>query len=56
MLLPIIEKLGNKEEIKNILKDLKEILFNASMSKRELSIEAYRKDHELDKPSRLHSL
>ena len=45
----------NDDKIK-MLRDAKEIIFNASQAKRELSMESYRKDNTPDKPSRMHSL
>ena len=46
---------GTPEEKLQALRDASEILHNAAFMKRELSMEAYRKENEPNKPSRLHS-
>ena len=46
---------GTLEEKLQALRDASEILHNAAMMKRELSMEEYRRDNEPNKPSRLHS-
>lgn len=52
-LIPFIDVLENPSEF---YRDLHEILFNASIAKREISLENFRKEYASDKPSRLHSM
>ena len=44
------------ETITNLLKDSSAIITNANMYNRELMLEKYRKEHNSDLPSRLHSI
>ena len=44
------------ETITNLLKDSSTIITNANMYNRELMLEKYRKEHNSDLPSRLHSI
>ena len=57
--LPIISEYldgASKEEFINYFKDVREILYDSMVAKRELSIENFRRDKFPDKPSRLHSV
>ena len=55
-LLAIINEYGTPEEKMQILIDMQRKLHNIQIAKRELSMEQYRKDNDIDKPSRMHSL
>ena len=55
-ILPIINMAGSTRDKINALKDCERMLYQAEFAKRELALEDYRRDHAIDKPSRLHSL
>lgn len=55
-ILPLINKYNSVEYKVKALEDSNNMLYLADFAKREKALEDYRKDHEIDKPSRLHSL
>ena len=55
-IIPISLSYGTATDNKKILMEASQMLHNAAINKRELSVEEYRKNYEPTKPSRLHSL
>ena len=55
-LFPLVMSFGTDDVKRNALEDSKRLLHFSSMLQRELSIEEYRKDNDILKPSRLHCL